>query len=240
MSPNPADFLSHLREQGYHSRSNKHSNALAEAIVRDLFEHCPAIRQASESRRLVYCLNFDLTGSGTWNVDLVLGEPALGFKEEGGGDKLLMATPAKVQIAIELKSVMTEHRKAIKNRKRDLEAHHEHVHEYSTDAIAGGVLVVNGSEEFQSPLRQERTTHRNVERLIEHCLSEARSISTRSASSSAGLDAKCVLVVDMDNVSLNETGYIEKHPAPRPGDSLHYDSFIRQMCEQFRTRFVHA
>lgn len=36
MSPNPATFLTHLRDHGYHSRSDKHSNALSDAIVHDL------------------------------------------------------------------------------------------------------------------------------------------------------------------------------------------------------------
>ena len=30
---NPAAFIEHLRQAGYHPRSDKHSNALADAIV---------------------------------------------------------------------------------------------------------------------------------------------------------------------------------------------------------------
>lgn len=41
MSPNPESFLEHLTRLGYHSRSNKHSDALAEAIVADLIKYCP-------------------------------------------------------------------------------------------------------------------------------------------------------------------------------------------------------
>jgi hypothetical protein len=36
MSPEPPAFVRHLREEGYHPRSDKHSNALAAAIVTDL------------------------------------------------------------------------------------------------------------------------------------------------------------------------------------------------------------
>jgi len=34
------------------------------------------------------------------------------------------APPSTIHIAIEIKGVMTEHHKAVKNRKRDFEAHH--------------------------------------------------------------------------------------------------------------------
>lgn len=58
-------------------------------------------------------------------------------------------------MAFEFKTVMTEHRKAIKNRKRDLEAHHEYVHNYNAQTIAGGVMVINASPTFRSPLHPQ-------------------------------------------------------------------------------------
>ena len=60
-----------------------------------------------------------------------------------------------MQIVIELKTVMTEHHKTAKNRKRDLEAHHEHVHKYSAQALAGGILLTNIAKRFDSPPRKE-------------------------------------------------------------------------------------
>jgi len=84
------------------------------------------------------------------------------------------ADPSTVQVAIELKAVITEHHKAVKNRKRDLEAHHEHVHSYTEQAIAGGVLLINISERFDSPTRDDDdiTTHRDAKANVEHCLKE--------------------------------------------------------------------
>ena len=58
-------------------------------------------------------------------------------------------------LAIELKAVMTEHRKAIKNRKRDLEAHHEQIHNYDSRAIAGGVMLFNIAERFDLRTRRD-------------------------------------------------------------------------------------
>jgi hypothetical protein len=66
-----------LQGQGYHSRSNKHSNALAEAMVADLMNCCPAMARTAREGRLVYDLNFTINaGTSDWNVDLVLDAPA--------------------------------------------------------------------------------------------------------------------------------------------------------------------
>jgi hypothetical protein len=81
---NPNSFLQHLRDEGYHSRSNKHSNALAEAILQDLVRHCPKIREKGRRGTIVYDLNVTLrAGTADWNVDLVLGPPPLDSQPPG-------------------------------------------------------------------------------------------------------------------------------------------------------------
>lgn len=239
MSPNPTSLLAHLREYAYHSRSDKHSNALGEAIAADLIKHCPRIREKAEAGEVVYDLNFTISsGTSDWNVDLVLGAPGLGEKGERlPGTPILKQTPSTVEIAIEFKAVMTAHRKAVKNRKRDLESHHEHVHNYNNRAIAGGVFIINGSEKFQSPLRTEITEHKNVRRTLEHCLNELRAVTNRRASSGTGIEAKCAILVDMDNVNLAGTQYYTAPPAPQVGDPLHYDAFIQTLCQRYTERF---
>jgi hypothetical protein len=136
-----------------------------------------------------------------------------------------------VQIAIEIKAVMTEHRKAVKN------AHHEHVHNYDNNAIAGGVLVVNASGTFRSPLRPEITVHRDSRALVTHCISELRAVSTRGGTKAYGLDAKWAIVVSVDNVDHLGARFITSPPAPPIGDPLHYDAFIRTVCDQYTRRF---
>lgn len=238
--PLPSTFLDHLRREGYHPRSNKHSNTLALSIANDLAVMCPAIAMKASRGTLVYDLNFDLkVRTATWNVDLVLGRPAQPATPVALISK---QRPATVEVAIEIKSVMTEHRKAVKNRKRDLEAHHEHVHNYSDRAIAGGVLVVNQAQSFRSPLRDGSMTRhaqdaRAAGALVAHCINELRNVGERSESSPFGLDAKCAVVVEMDNVNLASTSYINRPPAPLPGDPLNYDSFIQRICDLYARRF---
>jgi|WetSurMetagenome_2_1015567.scaffolds.fasta_scaffold56060_3 hypothetical protein len=238
MSPNPEAFLQHLQQLGYHPRSNKHSNALSEAIVDDLLSACPRMAEDARQGRLVYDLNFTLhAGTSDWNVDLVLGAPSLNSSPPQPGERIRKATPSTVYIAIEIKGVMTEHHKAVKNRKRDLEAHHEHVHRYNNAAIAAGVLVVNQAATFKSPLRPEVTAHREPKELVKHCIHEMRSVTTRPGLQGEGLEAKTVLVVDMDNQDLGATHFVNQPPAPTIGDPLHYDAFIQSIASLYVARF---
>ncbi len=237
---NPAAFVDHLRAEGYHPRSDKHSNALARAIVRDLVTHCRSMRDAAARGELVFQLNVTLhAGTSEWKSDLVLGPPALGQAvPPSAGASIVQARPSRIDIAVELKSVMTEHRKAVKNRKRDLEAHHEHVHHYNRESIAGGVLVINAASTFLSPLRTTPTTHREPEELVRHCIAELRAVALRGGSRTDGLDAKCAIVVSMDNVHPETVRFVTRGPAPPVGDPLHYDAFIHTICDQYTRQFA--
>lgn len=242
MTPLPLDFVEHLRQLGYHPRSDKHSNCLAEIIVRDLVTRCECIHRHAADGKIVYTLNHTIrAGTADWNVDLVVGPP--GMPVSVGPDTVIaQGVPSRVWVAVELKSVMTEHRKAVKNRKRDLEAHHEHVHNVSRDAIAGGLLIVNAASEFKSPLRPDPTTHRKPKALVEHCIEELRSVSSRGGATGYGLEAKCALVVSVDNQPDSQGGFpsscfADSKFGPRDGDPLHYDSFIGTICDIYCSRF---
>ncbi|HEX5479392.1 MAG TPA: hypothetical protein VFY79_06685 [Dehalococcoidia bacterium] len=187
----------------------------------------------------MYDLNMDLRfGTSTWNVDLVLGSPSP--PTAPSSEPIARSTPSTVRIAIEIKGVMTEHRKAVKNRKRDFEAHHEHVHNYNRHAIAGAVMVINASTTFKSPLRPEITVHGSpsgVLTLVQHCITEMRNVTEAGGGSGYGMDAKCALVVDFDNVDFASARYLTSPPAPQPGDPLHYDSFLQRICDEYGERF---
>jgi hypothetical protein len=238
--PLPSAFLEHLRQEGYHPRSDKHSNTLALAIARDLASVCPLLRRRALAGEVVYDINFDLhVRTATWNVDLVLGRTPEPDPPEN--QVISRGRPVAIEIAIEIKAIMTEHRKAVKNRKRDLEAHHDHVHRFDSRAIAGGVFVVNQAQTFKSPLRVARTLHgrdrAGAVSLVEHCLSEMRNVSERADDAGYGLEAKCFIVLEMDNENLGSTAYVERPPAPLRGDPLNYDSFLQRICSFYERRF---
>jgi hypothetical protein len=237
--PLPSSFLSYLRAGPYNPRSSKQGDALAEAIVVDLLATCRGLAAAAADGEVVWKRNFNLIyGSSPWKSDLVIGAPPPGTQPPKD-EPILEAPPSSVHIAVEIKGVMTEHRKAIKNRKRDLESHHAHVHNYDPRSIAGGVLVLNVADRFRSPLRApgDVTTHKNPVALIQHCIAEAQGIAVRRESAGDGLDAKCVIVVDDDNIDFASSSYRETPPAPQVGDPMHYDAFIQRLCTEWTSRF---
>ena len=232
------NFIRHLRSEGYHPRSDKHSNSLSCSVVGDLLSRCSVIRSQAAAGDLVFSFNFDLLqGTSGWNVDLVLGTPSPTDRQAVTEGEMRRAPTSTVRIAVEHKAVITEHRKAVKNRKRDFEAHHEHVHRYSASAIAAGILIVNGASTFKSPLRQDVTQHRDPKALVEHCIDQMRAVSQRPGSTGHGLEAKAVIAVDLDNVNRERTGLYTSPPAPQVGDPLHYDAFIERICTLYVERF---
>ena len=239
MSPNPTGFLDHLKALGYHPRSAKHSNELVRCVVEDLLTSCPAIARRAAAGELVYDVNFTLwTGTAEWNVDLVMGQPAIGKPEPPTGKaRIRRARPSTVQIAMEIKAVMTEHRKAVKNRKRDFEAHHDHVHRYNERAVAAGLLLVNIASTFRSPLRPTVTVHREPDKLVQHCIDQMRAVAVRTSSPGVGLEAKGIIVVEVDNENLQGASYRSTRPAPPLGDPLHYDAFLQTICQAYTSRF---
>lgn len=242
--PLPESFLSHLQTAGYHPRSDKHSKAIAEAIVIDLMAHCPKIAVEAAAGDLVFDYNTELVhGRSRWQTDLAIGPPPPGGSAVTAAGGMLRATPASTRIAVEAKSVMTKHTGARKNRKRDLEAHHQHVHDYDGRAIAVSITVVNAAETFYSPIPPAGVrVHRDPHRLAGMVVDEVENVTMSTASNLVGLDAKCALVVEMDNVEHRSGEYRVEYvtkspPAPKPGSPLHWDSFIQRICAVYTDRF---
>lgn len=236
----PEEFVQHLRAGGYHPRSNAHSNALNEAVLRDLLTRCPKIRQHFDEGLLVYELNVKVIFQGSeWNVDLVIGSPPAGFSPPGAGQEITRHRPSTIRIAVEAKAVMTEHGKARRNRQRDLDSFHQFVHRVNQNIVAGALTVVNIAERFRSPLRRgDITTHKNVRQLVTDTLALIRHLPVRSETTSgAGLEANGAIVVNHDNIDNPAARLVTAAPAPQVGDPLHYDAFIQHICDQYTRRW---
>jgi hypothetical protein len=133
---------------------------------------------------------------------------------------------------------MTEHGKARRNRQRDLDSFHQFVHRYDPNAIAAGLTVVNLAERFKSPLRPAVSLHRNVRGLVQETMALLRSLPLRSArGEGTGLEATGAIVVSHDNIDNDRTELILSPPAPQVGDPLHYDSFLRRICDSYTQRW---
>jgi len=101
-------------------------------------------------------------------------------------------------------------------------------------------MVINASGSFSSPLRVTPMAPRapaEARRLVEHCITEMRNVTESAAGSAYGMDAKCAVVVDFDNVQRESSRYVSVPPALQPGDPLHYDAFLQRICSDYSDRF---
>lgn len=65
-----------------------------------------------------------------------------------------------------------------------------------------------------------------------------RSLPQRSARGEGpGLEATGAIVVSHDNINNDRTELILTPPAPQVGDPLHYDSFLRRICDSYTQRW---
>jgi hypothetical protein len=197
----------------YHPRTSKHSDAQSLLIIRDLLASCPILAERAGAGELVGKLrHHQQVGHSDWVIDIALGT-APGVPESPKEGQLIQFTePTLIQIAIELKSIWTEHGKARKNRMRDFEAFHGYAHEYSKKTVAAAFLVVNAAEVFLSPLnlharnREAITQHRqkakSTGQIVKETIDIFRSIHLRNDEiDGPGLEALGVVVVEHDNLN---------------------------------------
>ena len=239
--PAPDRFAAFLLKNPYHSRSNKHSNALMEFLLDDLVESCPRIKEEAKENKLAYELNRSvLVGTSKWNVDLAVGPPVGAIPDKAAKTHIVRTQPSTFRIAVEAKSIMTEHHKAQRNRLRDHDALHQFVHRYDQNAIVAAVTVVNIAEHFRSPLRRAVTKHSKPHSLVRGVIDLLRTLPLRSQPGNGpGLEANAVIVIHYDNSSRKPTSTIHRSPpAPQPGDPLHWESFIRRICDLYTQRWA--
>jgi hypothetical protein len=252
------EIVKELRASGYHPRSSKQSDFQSLIIIRDLVAQCPLIAARAKSGELVAKLRHHQTvNHADWVVDIVIGTCA-GAPIEPLDEALfpiVMGPPVIIQIAIELKSIWTEHGKARLNRLRDFNSFHSFAHAYAPETVAAAFLIINSAEWFWSPLRDEDdlTQHgrqnKTARQLAKETLDKFRSIHLRnSLTDPPGLEALGVLVVEHDNIPLNPNAanFASQHKktivAPTPpnvavGDPLHYQSMIQRICNAYTQRF---
>ena len=247
--------MSHLVQGGYHPRSSRHSDFQSIIIIHDLVAQCPLIAQGAASGEPVAKLrHHQQVEHADWVIDIAMGTAA-GTAAPPATPPIKMAPPVIIQIAIELKSIWTEHRKARWNRLRDFNSFHAYAHQYGPRTVAAAFLVLNSAERFWSPLRKpdDITVHgsakRSVRRLAQETVDIFRSIHLRNSSTDvAGMEAVGVVVVEHDNLSAHPDAskYANLHkatviaptpPNPLVGDPLHYESMIQRICNAYTQRF---
>lgn len=237
-------FARFLSVNSYHPRSSRHGDALCRLFLADIQARCPSFAQASAKNEIVYRTNFtiDPEASDRWNADLVVGPPLFTPTVEAPRlGSIALGAPREIWLAIDAKTIMTEHGKARRNRQRDLNSFHDILHRKNPKTIVGGLLVVNMASRFQTPLARTAkgiTSHRNIERLVEEIVSLMNAIPKAAAQAgTAGIEGIGLIVVTHSNVAGEETELVTRSPAPAGDHPLSYLSFLRDICAAFSARF---
>jgi len=192
----------------------------------------------------VYQENYQVGHGGlSWNTDLVLGPPAYPHAVSNDGPRdIAQADPVDIYLAVDAKSIMTEHQKARRNRQRDINSFADIMHHHHEHALTAGILLVNAASRFDSPLRphDEITEHADIDRIVEEVIDMFDALDRSAGEISPNLDGEGIIVVDHTNCveDVGSTQRINGHPAPQPHHRVRYENFVTQMAVWIETRFL--
>jgi len=200
-------------------------------------------REVAREGEIVYQEDHNVgEGDSKWNVDLIIGPPREEVQTEIGDDvSLVEAEPEEVWLAIDAKSVMTEHGKARRNRQRDINSFADIMHSHYPGAVTGGILLINLADRFKSPLRDEDdiTEHDRIEDLVAETVDIFRDIDRAQGKVSPNVDGVGCVVVEHTNLDDDhETRLVTEPPAPQKGDIVQYHEFLEIIIDVFEDRWL--
>lgn len=226
-----------LEDNLYHPRSNKHGRILCRYFLDDLLHISPIFRICASQGRVVFAEDIRIGQDPlSWTVDLVVGPPSQ--HRLGDINWIERGIPNKVWLAIDAKSVMTEHRKARRNRQRDLNSLASIVKEYHPNSVVGGLMLVNNAARFKSPLRDEVTIHRNIDKLVDVTVQMFGEIPRADNAGERGIEAVGVIVVDHTNLPGERSYLTKEYPAPKLGDISNYQTSLEIIKKALEHRFL--
>lgn len=214
-------------------------------LLDDLIHESERFAEAARNGEVVYREDYTVgEGESRWNTDLVVGPPADGVEvpaEFGDERPIAEAEPGRIWLAVDAKSVMTEHGKARRNRQRDVNSFADIMHRHHPGSVSAGVILINMAERFKSPLRDDDdvTYHDRIEQLVAGTVDIFRDIDRADGQISPNVDAVGTVVVEHTNMDDDhETRLVTEPPAPQPGEIVHYRDFLGILLETLEDRFL--
>jgi hypothetical protein len=213
-------------------------------FLADLAEECEEFLDAARAGEIVYQEDYTVgEGQDRWNTDLVVGPPAADSIQVPVETEVPIAEgePEEIWLAIDAKSVMTEHGKARRNRQRDINSFADIMHSHYPGAVTGGILLINMADRFRSPLRDEGdiTEHDRIEELAQGTVEIFRTIDRAQGEVSPNVDAAGCIVVEHTNMDDDhQTRLVTGPPAPQPGDIVHYRDFVEIIADTLEERWL--
>lgn len=255
----------------YHPRSDRHSKIACWAVFFDLLLRGGALYRQVRDGTVAFGINHemrDYTHDRKKDLDLVICrrssdraqggietfldmvrayEIALSPEETSALRNLPSIPLTGVQtslIALEAKAAFTEFGKARPRLYDELNSSHLTIHGDTDQAIAVGLVMINASPTFVSPLRNlwplgsrencvnDHKQPRDAERMIEKLAQLPR----RSAVGQRGFDALGVVLLKCRNDG-SPVELVSGNPAPGPSDTFHYDTLIERVDTIYASRF---
>lgn len=256
----------------YHSRSDRHSKVSCWALLFDLLNNCSALRDNAVHGKVAFGINHEIVDfkqNRRKNLDLVVCTPRKNSIAEGrpfsdlverygivlppAAKKQLASLPVlmeapvgEVLLALEAKACMTAHSKARPRLYDELNSSHQTVHGSSSEALAGGLVVINFADEFTSPERSLVCPHcgERIAPVNPHqqprdgvsVMSKVTQLPRRTKASEDGFDALAIIGIDCKNDGSPVT-LVGSPPAPPAGDIFHYEQCVSRLSSLFATRF---
>ena len=241
----PSDYVEWLNANRYHPRSNKHGAALCRLVLHDLMQSSELLSLAKKKGILVYDEDHNMfleeSSELTWNADLVIGLRNRGHFSVADKDLVRDSNIDNYLFAMDAKGIMTEHGKARRNRQRDLVAFSQVMRAFYPNIITAGVLPINSSKRFDSPLRDsDPIDHpKNISEIVDGTIELFRAIRVQQLPSGENpVDAVRTFVIDFSNVS-GEQGTLANHSINDENSSneVSYASFRRGVVELIEERY---
>lgn len=255
----------------YHSRSALHSNVACWGVFFDMLRTSALLRDHAASGKVIFGVDFkmrDFVTGRQKKLDLVIARPS--GEPSGKGLRTLAdlaaqwgivlsppqaaelahlplitegsLTASGVLAALEAKAAMTAHVKARPRLYDELNSSHLTVHGASNQALAIGLVMINESDTFISPVRQTGSgrgivSHHQQPPDTERVIEKVEEIPRRSSHSHHGFDGLGVIVVDAANDG-SPVELVAHPPAPQPGDVFYYDDMLSRVANEYDTRFA--
>jgi hypothetical protein len=239
----------------------------------DLLQHSALIREHLAAGKLSFGINHVMTNFTNGKkkaLDLVLCQPKAGAPdpknprsfadlavdygiELSDSEKaVLLSFPVvvskpvgAVRIALEAKAAMTEFAKARPRLYDELASSQAIVHADTNEALAAGLVIINGSPTFISPTANLSMQHGVPVKVSQHdqpaqlrlTIEHVRGLPRRADTNVPGFDAIAVVAISCANVEDVPVTLMTQPPAPQPGDVLNYDSLINRLIGSYAARF---
>ena len=226
-----------LNRELFYRRSNKQGQALCEFFLDDLLTQCRPLAEAANRGEVVYDLDYTVgRGAGSERkVQPVLGPPT--ERVVGSTGRIMRGEPREIWLAVDAKSIMTEHGKARRNRQRDLNSFWNTVKKYHPRAVTAGLMLVNIAGRFRSPLRTGITQHRNIGQLVQVSVELFRDIERCRVEPGSGIEAVGVIVVNHTNILGEHTTLVREPPAPGKDDIVNYEKAVELVAAALQARY---